>query len=101
MSAKMLTWEEAVQSLRNQPDQKELVQYCYYDDPLESAAERFAQSEEWFAVTQLLKQKIPGQVLDIGAGRGISSYAFAKAGCSDTSLEPDSSKLVGVPTPIK
>jgi ubiquinone/menaquinone biosynthesis C-methylase UbiE len=95
MNDKMLTWEESVQSLRNQPEQKELVQYCYYDDPLESAAERFAQSEEWFAVTQLLKQKIPGQVLDIGAGRGISSYAFAKAGCSVTSLEPDSSKLVG------
>jgi len=91
----MLTWEQAVQSLRNQPDQKELVQYCYYDDPLESAAERFAQSEEWIAVTQLLKPKIPGQVLDIGAGRGISSYAFAKAGCSVTALEPDSSKLVG------
>ncbi|MFN6153917.1 MAG: methyltransferase domain-containing protein [Dolichospermum sp.] len=95
MNDKMLTWEESVQSLRNQPEQKELVQYCYYDDPLESAAERFAQSEEWFAVTQLLKQKIPGQVLDIGAGRGISSYAFAKAGCSVTALEPDSSKLVG------
>ncbi|MBJ7298108.1 class I SAM-dependent methyltransferase [Anabaena sp. AL09] len=95
MSVKMLTWEQAVQSLRNQPDQKELVQYCYYDDPLESAAERFAQSEEWIAVTQLLKPKIPGQVLDIGAGRGISSYAFAKAGCSVTALEPDSSKLVG------
>jgi ubiquinone/menaquinone biosynthesis C-methylase UbiE len=95
MNDKMLTWEESVQSLRNQPEQKELVQYCYYDDPLESAAERFAQSEEWIAVTQLLKQKIPGQVLDIGAGRGISSYAFAKAGCSVTALEPDSSKLVG------
>ena len=95
MNAKLITWEEAVKSLTNQPDQKELVQYCYYDDPLESAAERFAQSEEWIAVTQLLKPKIPGQVLDIGAGRGISSYAFAKAGCSVTALEPDSSKLVG------
>ncbi|MFM9158921.1 MAG: class I SAM-dependent methyltransferase, partial [Dolichospermum sp.] len=94
MNAKLITWEEAVQSLRNQPLQKELVRYCYYDDPLESAAERFAQSEEWDAVTQLLKQKIPGQVLDIGAGRGISSYAFAKAGCSVTALEPDSSNLV-------
>ena len=89
------SWEEAVKSLINQPDQKELVKYCYYDDPLESAAERFTQSEEWVTVTQLLKPKIPGQVLDIGAGRGISSYAFAKAGCSVTSLEPDSSNLVG------
>lgn len=90
-----MTWEEAVKWLRNQPEQQELVQHCYYDDPLESAAERFSQSEEWTALIQLLKPKIPGKVLDIGAGRGISSYAFAKAGCSVTALEPDSSNLVG------
>ncbi|MDB9439707.1 methyltransferase domain-containing protein [Dolichospermum sp. ST_sed1] len=95
MSDKMLTWEEAVQWLRDQPEQQELVQYCYYDDPLESAAERFSHSEEWTALNKLLKPKIPGKVLDIGAGRGISSYAFAKAGCSVTALEPDSSNLVG------
>ena len=90
-----MTWEEAVQWLRNQSEQQELVQHCYYDDPLESAAERFSQSEEWTALIQLLKPKIPGKVLDIGAGRGISSFAFAKAGCSVTALEPDSSNLVG------
>jgi ubiquinone/menaquinone biosynthesis C-methylase UbiE len=95
MNAKLMTWEEAVKWLRNQPEQQELVQHCYYDDPLESAAERFSQSEEWTALIQLLKPKIPGKVLDIGAGRGISSYAFAKAGCSVTALEPDSSNLVG------
>jgi ubiquinone/menaquinone biosynthesis C-methylase UbiE len=95
MSDKILTWEEAVQWLRSQPEKHELVKHCYYDDPLESAAERFAQSEEWAALTKLLKHKIPGQVLDIGAGRGISSYAFAKAGCSVTALEPNSSDLVG------
>ncbi|MDB9521113.1 hypothetical protein PN480_03975, partial [Dolichospermum circinale CS-1225] len=72
------SWEEAVQWLRNQPEKQELVQHCYYDDPLESAAERFSQSEEWTALIQLLKPKIPGKVLDIGAGRGISSYAFTK-----------------------
>lgn len=95
MNAKLMTWEEAVKWLRNQPEQQELVQHCYYDDPLESAAERFSQSEEWTALIQLLKPKIPGKVLDIGAGRGISSYAFVKAGCSVTALEPDSSNLVG------
>ncbi|MTJ22642.1 methyltransferase domain-containing protein [Dolichospermum sp. UHCC 0352] len=95
MSDKMLTWEEAVQWLREQPEQQELVQHCYYDDPLKSAAERFSHSEEWTALNKLLKPKIPGKVLDIGAGRGISSYAFAKAGCSVTALEPDSSNLVG------
>lgn len=36
-----------------------------------------------------------GKVLDIGAGRGISSYAFAKDGWQVTALEPDPSDLVG------
>ncbi|HEY9632641.1 MAG TPA: class I SAM-dependent methyltransferase [Coleofasciculaceae cyanobacterium] len=95
MNAKLLTWEEAVQWLREQPDKQELVRYCYYDDPLELAAERFSNSEEWLALKELLGKHIPGKVLDLGAGRGISSYAFAKAGCSVTALEPDPSRLVG------
>ncbi|WP_310484784.1 class I SAM-dependent methyltransferase [Chamaesiphon sp. VAR_48_metabat_403] len=95
MSVKQLTWEEAVQWLRDQPDRKQLAQACYYDDPLQTAAERFSNSEEWQAVTQLLKDRIPGQVLDIGAGRGISSYAFAKSGYRVTALEPNSSQIVG------
>lgn len=95
MSDKVLTWEEAVQWLRDQPDQRESVKHCYYDDPIESAAERFYQSEEWAEILSLLKIKKSGQVLDIGAGRGISSYAFAKSGYEVTSLEPNPSQLVG------
>jgi ubiquinone/menaquinone biosynthesis C-methylase UbiE len=95
MSAKQLTWEEAVQWLRDQPGQESLVQACYYDDPIQTTAERFSNSEEWQAVTQLVADHLPGKVLDIGAGRGISSYSFAKAGCQVTALEPDPSPLVG------
>lgn len=91
----MLTWEEAVQWLRDQPEKSELVKHCYYDDPLETAAERFSQSEEWLEVFSLLKSKKFGKVLDIGAGRGISSYAFAKSGYEVTALEPNPSLLVG------
>ena len=95
MSAKLMTWEEAVQWLRNQSDKKELVRHCYYDDPLNVAADRFCNSQEWLVVKHLLRKYIPGKVLDLGAGRGISSYAFAKAGCSVIALEPDPSPLVG------
>jgi ubiquinone/menaquinone biosynthesis C-methylase UbiE len=95
MNVKTLTWEEAVQWLRKQPDKQELVNNCYYDDPLESTAERFRNSQEWLAVKSLLRKYIPGKVLDLGAGRGISSYAFAKAGCQVTALEPDPSSIVG------
>jgi ubiquinone/menaquinone biosynthesis C-methylase UbiE len=89
------TWEQAVIWLRNQPDSQELVRHCYYDDPIELAAERFSKTEEWLAIRHLLRKYFPGKVLDLGAGRGISSYAFAKAGCSVTALEPDPSPIVG------
>ena len=94
MSDNELTWEQAVQWLREQPEQEALVRACYYDDPLFDAARRFANSDEWIA-TQALLPATPGRALDLGAGRGISSYALALAGWDVTALEPDPSALVG------
>ena len=88
------TWEEAVQWLRDQPDQQALVRACYFDDPLAEAAERFWQSDEWKAISALLPPP-SGRALDMGAGRGISSYALARDGWYVTALEPDPSDLVG------
>lgn len=89
-----MTWEEAVQWLRDQPDQQELVRACYFDDPLTEAAERFWRSAEWKAIAALLPPP-QGKALDLGAGRGISSYALAHDGWQVTALEPDPSHLVG------
>ena len=89
------SWEQAIEWLRCHPDKQDLVRHCYYDDPLNTAADRFFHSEEWDAVTTLLGPALPGKVLDIGAGRGISSYAFARSGCLVTALEPYPSKLLG------
>jgi ubiquinone/menaquinone biosynthesis C-methylase UbiE len=89
-----LTWEQAVLWLRAQPDQNELVRACYYDDPLLEAALRHEASEEWQAACKILPRK-RGLALDLGAGRGISSYALAKAGWQVTALEPDPSPIVG------
>ena len=95
MSDNQLTWEEAVQWLKSQSDRQELVRACYYDDPALKAAERFVNSEEWQAVYDIAKSWMNGKVLDLGAGNGISSYAFALAGCRVTALEPDPSDMVG------
>jgi len=89
-----MTWEQAVEWLRGQPGQEALVKACYFDDPLLDAARRFHQSEEWTETRKRLPDP-PGKALDLGAGRGISSYALAKDGFDVTSLEPDSSALVG------
>lgn len=87
-------WEDAVAWLRDQPDKQDLVRDSYYDDPLIVAAKRYYQSSEWRAISELLEER-SGAVLDVGAGRGIASYALAREGYSVTALEPDVSKLVG------
>ena len=38
---------------------------------------------------------MPGRVLDLGAGHGIASFAFARTDCAATALEPDASAIVG------
>jgi len=89
-----LSWEQAVQRLREQPEQRQLVLDCYYDDPLSEAAQRYWKSREWTAVRRLLPAG-RNRALDVGAGRGIASYALAREGYSVTSLEPDASSIVG------
>ena len=88
------TWEAAVQWLREQPDRRDLVEGAYYDDPLLIAAKRYHASAEWAEIHSLLPAQ-GGAALDIGAGRGIASYALARDGFAVTALEPDGSALVG------
>ncbi|WP_322868122.1 methyltransferase domain-containing protein [Bradyrhizobium ottawaense] len=92
--SKFATWEEAVVWLRNQPEQSQLVLNAFYDDPLVEAAERYFHSPEWQTVVALLAGR-SGAAVDIGAGRGIASYALARSGFVVTALEPDPSAIVG------
>ena len=79
---------------KHQPDQAEFVRLNYWDDPVEGAAARFAASGEWGATRDLLGRG-PGRALDLGAGRGIASYALAKDGWDVVALEPSESAVIG------
>jgi SAM-dependent methyltransferase len=94
-ATKFQTWEEAVSWLIAQPGQQEIVEACYYDTPLQSAADRYWHSSEWQAIRGFFPDS-DGRALDIGAGNGIASYALAKDGWQVEALEPDASNLVGV-----
>jgi SAM-dependent methyltransferase len=95
MSDKFISWEEAVAWLVLQPDKQDLVRDCYFDSSPEVAAKRYWQSEEWKSIRVFLPNVPAGHVLDLGAGRGIASYALAKEGWNVMAVEPDSSVLVG------
>jgi SAM-dependent methyltransferase len=88
------SWEDAVVWFRDQPQHRQTVRDAFYDDPLLGAAERYYESDEWLAVSELLRGR-RGRALDIGAGRGIASYALARDGFAVTALEPDPSAIVG------
>lgn len=88
------SWEAAVEWLKAQPDQVDLVRACFFDDPLIGAAQRYHASAEWAGVQELIGIG-PGRVLDVGAGRGMSSYALARDGWTVTALEPDPSAVIG------
>lgn len=71
-----------------------LARDCYFDGTVLEAGQRYWASEEWQAV-RLLLPGATGRALDVGAGRGIASYALARDGWKVCALEPDSSALVG------
>ncbi|MDR1367774.1 MAG: methyltransferase domain-containing protein [Candidatus Accumulibacter sp.] len=89
-----MNWEASVVWLRDQPEHRQLVRDCFFDDPVLRAAERYRASTEWSAVRAFLPNP-PGKALDIGSGRGIAAFALARDGWETTALEPDSSPLVG------
>lgn len=93
----MHSLDKAILRLRDDPRYADLVRDAYLDRDVVAAARRFCQSAEFAAVLGLLKERVKNAViLDLGAGAGIASYAFAVHGARQIyALEPDASDEVG------
>ena len=92
-----MTCEEAIMTLLSDPESRERMKCTYLAQTALEDAEMFAGSGEYAATLELLGVPVKGAVIaDIGAGRGIASYAFARSGAKKVyALEPDPSNLVG------
>lgn len=99
-----MTLVEALRMMREEPHRSQYAQLlheAYLDDDPQAAAERFAGSDEFRAARELIAEAIgaPLQeavILDLGAGTGIASHAFAQAGAKRVyALEPDGSAELG------
>lgn len=88
------SWEAAVRTFRRASSVKD-VEDNYFDLPAIEAARRFAASPEFVHVLDLLGRGNGRTVLDVGAGVGIASFAFAQAGWRVIAIEPDPSAEVG------
>jgi len=91
-----MTTEQAVLALRSDPCCADLVRDAFLGPDVAESARRFSSSPE-FAETERLAGGVgPGtRVLDLGAGVGISGWAFARQGAAVVALEPDASDVVG------
>jgi ubiquinone/menaquinone biosynthesis C-methylase UbiE len=94
---KCYTWEEAVDLIRRDPKNKELIYNSYLSIDIQENCNRFYSSQEFSEVSKIIKNLYPDakSILDIAAGNGIASFSFAKSGYNVVSLEPDPSSLVG------
>jgi ubiquinone/menaquinone biosynthesis C-methylase UbiE len=91
-----MTHDEAIRALRADPQYADVVRDNYLGADVMEAAGRFLSSAEFAEVKSLLGDLRGRRVVDIGAGNGMASYAFARSGAAAVyAVEPDDSPLVG------
>src|SRR5947207_3754447 len=90
------SWEQAIEILRNDPACRDLIFNSYLTADLLENCRRFLESAEFHDALEILAGLGAGKnLLDVPAGNGIATYAFAKSGYRVTAVDPDPSPTVG------
>jgi SAM-dependent methyltransferase len=92
-----MTTEAAIRALRSDSAFADLLRDSYLGKDIAAEARRFLESGEFREVRRLLGGRLDqARVLDVGAGTGVVSYAFAKSGARYVvAVEPDPSLDIG------
>jgi SAM-dependent methyltransferase len=92
----MMNIDKALLELLDDPHSAQHMRDTYVGVDLQACAQRFAASGEFAEVLRHLGSHARGTILDLGAGSGIASYAFARTSAVQVyALEPGDSALVG------
>jgi len=89
--------DEAIAWLRSRPEYGDVVRDTYWNPDIVEAAHRFSTSAEFGEVCGIAGSRIPcATILDLGAGTGIASWAFAERGARCVyAVEPSPSSEIG------
>jgi ubiquinone/menaquinone biosynthesis C-methylase UbiE len=99
-----MNWHETIEYIRKEPSFQELVRDAYLSGDLKLNVESFRNSDEFKETLKLLFSlniDKNATLLDVGAGNGISTIAFALEGFKVSALEPDISDTVGAGAILK
>jgi len=88
--ANLVTWEKAIEILRRNPENRDLIFNSYLTDDIFENSRRFFTSGEFAEVLKLIRREMPNarDVLDIPGGNGIATYSFVPSGLVGPTCQP-------------
>jgi SAM-dependent methyltransferase len=93
------TYEQSVLEMRSSPQHADFIRREFLDRNFAAAAERFADSEFFTEIVELITESgahVGAHILDLGGGRGLLSYALRKKGYRVTLCEISRSPITGL-----